>query len=453
MKKSEFEELKHCFDDPWYFLTNYVITFDRLNGEMIFPGWDYLKNLVKIFERERLVIILKSRQMLISWLVVSYVLWECIFHGYSDNLFISRKLKTSQELLWRIKFIYSRLPEFMKVKLGYNNKSTFELNGTESRMISLPADPEAGRTYSPRRVIIDEFAFVPYAEEIFNSLQPALDGGGKFIGISTSNGSHTKHGQLYVNAEKEGFYRADVHYKLHPEKDGEWAQEARKGISQETWDREQEMNLDVCGNRVYKNFLAKRNVKDCAYNNRFRTFRSIDFGYHTPYVLWAQMDSTGNIFLLREWVGEENTIFELINEIKRIDTEIGINEFDVEMTFCDPAGIQKKDEGISAVERLKKAGIKVSYIHCPVIIGIDLVREKILSSSGDVSLFFSNTMKRIISDINGYVLKKNSDEPLKDNITSHSMDALRYLITNLFAEKQDKNKYYLKPKISSGKRI
>ncbi|RKY88687.1 hypothetical protein DRQ09_02435, partial [candidate division KSB1 bacterium] len=442
MRRNEFKELEKCFKDPWYFLTGYVKTFDRLRGERLFPDWNYLKNLVRTFERERLIVILKSRQMLVSWIVVAYVLWECIFRGYSDNLFISRKLKTAQELLWRARFIYRRLPEYMKVNLGYNNKNVLELKGTGSRMISLPADPEAGRTYSPKRVIIDEFGFVPYAEEIFNSLQPALDGGGKFIGISTSNGSHTKHGQLYLNAEKEGFCKIDVHYSLHPEKDEEWKKEAQKGISQETWDREQEMNLDVGGNRVYKNFLEKRNVMDCEYNQEYRSFRSIDFGYHTPYVLWAQMDKESNIYLLREWVGEDNTIFELIEEVKRIDKEIGIDERDIEMTFCDPAGAQKRDEGISSIERLKKAGIKVSYINCPLKVGIDLVREKILSSTGEVSLFFSPQMKRMISDIKGYVLKKNSDEPLKDDITSHSMDALRYLITNLYIDKHKKSKYY-----------
>jgi len=452
MKRNEFLELKKCHENPWHFLTNHVITFDRLRGEMRFPDWEYLKNLVKIFERERLIIILKSRQMLISWIVVSYVLWECIFRGYSDDLFISRKLKTAQELIWRIKFIYSRLPEFMKVRIGVNNKSTFELKGTESRMISLPADPEAGRTYSPKRVIIDEFAFVPYAEEIFNSLQPALDGGGKFIGISTSNGSHTKHGQLYLNANREGFYKVDIHYTLHPEKDEKWESEARKGISQETWDREQEMNLEVGGNRVYKNFLEKRNVKNIEYDKKLRTFRSIDFGYHTPYVLWAQMDNTGKIYVLREWVGEDNTIFEMIEEIKRIDAELGLNEYDVEMTFCDPAGAQKKDEGISAVERLKKAGIKVRYMQSSIGTGIDLVREKILSSKGEVSLFLSPKLKRMISDIKGYVLKMNSDEPLKDNITSHSMDALRYLIINLFGAHTDRGKYHVQPKIAGIKR-
>ena len=212
------------------------------------------------------------------------------------------------------------------------------------------------------------------------------------------------------------------------------------------------MSLDIGGNRVYKHFLEKRNVKTCEYSHRLRTFRSIDFGYHTPYVFWAQTDTEGKVYLLREWVGEDNTIFEMIDEIKRIDGEMGINEYDVEMTFCDPAGAQKKDEGISAVERLKKAGIKVRYMQSSISTGVDLVREKILSSKGEVSLFLSREMRRMISDIKGYVLKRNSDEPLKDNITSHSMDALRYLLINLFGAHHNKGKYHVQPKVAGIKR-
>ncbi len=179
------EHLNNCHNDPWLFMTSFVYTIERKEGMKKFPDYPYLKDFVHIMHHERLLIILKSRQMLITWTVMAFIVWDCIFHGSSEVLIISKREAEAKELLQRSKFIYNNLPDEMKITIGYNNKNILSFNNRNSRIISLPSSSDIGRTYSPRRIFWDEMAFTPFDEEVFQSLQPALDGGGSFIGVSS----------------------------------------------------------------------------------------------------------------------------------------------------------------------------------------------------------------------------------------------------------------------------
>ncbi|MFC1724668.1 hypothetical protein ACFL4T_03505 [candidate division KSB1 bacterium] len=446
LQNDELIALAYCKKIPWFFFLNFLFTLERQKGKTPFPDYEYLKKLVRILNR-RLVLVFKSRQMLISWAVTAYIVWDMIFNGNSDNLFISKRKEDAMELLHRAKFIYDNLPVWMKIDPDVNTKSVIELRVRNSRIISMPATPDIGRTYSPSRIFADEMAFMPYDREIFSSLQPALDGGGAFIGVSTSNGPFTKHAELLLGAPGNGFERVDIHYSLHPEKGERWIAEAKKGMSPEDWKREQEMDLYSSGNLVYDSFNESNHVKNIKYRQGLRTFRGIDFGYHTPVVLWGQLTAEDRLIIFDEWIGENNTTEEMIEAVKLVDSRNGINEENIEMTFCDPAGAAKNDEGISPVEKLKSAGIKVDYRSSGVAAGVNLMREKLKSADGRVSLLVSGSCKRLISDFRGYRKKEHSDEPKKDGTTDHTMDTLRYMVVNIFQKKRIDPVSLLKPKI------
>ena len=91
-----------------------------------------------------------------------------------------------------------------------------------------------------------------------------------------------------------------------------------------------------------------------------------------------------------------------------------------------------RDKGISSIDYLEENGIKLSYRSSSVLAGIDLVREKLMDASGNVSLKISSNCKRTINDFMHYSKRNNSEEPKKDNVSDHSMDALRYFFVNFF---------------------
>ncbi len=432
MKTEYIEDIEKCIENPWYFITKFVYTLERSEGIKKFPNYSYLEEFVKAMQNERLLVVLKSRQMLITWTATAFLLWDCIFCGSSEVLVISKRETEAVELLHRAKFIYNNLPEYMKVSIGYNNKNMLEFPGQKSRIISLPSSPDIGRTYSPKRIFWDEMAFTPFDEDVFQSLQPALDGGGNFIGVSSSNGINTIHGKLCLNHKEEGFKRLDIHYSVHPLKDEKWMKEAKKGISPERWNQEQELSLETSGRRVYERFSVRSNVIDWEYDTNLPVYRAIDFGYHTPVVLWIQVTPNDEVIVFDEWIGENNTTGEMLEKIKEIDSKIGITEERVRMTYCDPSGKSVKDVGISSTDYLESNGIKLDYRNSSLITGIDLVREKLMDASGEIFLKVSRNCKRIISDFMMYSKKQNSEEPNKDNISDHTMDALRYFIVNYF---------------------
>ncbi|KPK95556.1 hypothetical protein AMJ80_04910 [bacterium SM23_31] len=444
-----------CRLDPWYFLTHFVRTLERELGERTFPDYPYLRDMVRHFQKDRRMVVLKSRQMLVTWTAVAFALWEAIFRGNADILFISKREDDAREAIRRIKFIYDRLPDYLKPKIGENTKYVFEFPDRQSRLMALPTSPNIGRTYSPTRIIWDEMASTPYDEDIFASLQPSLDGGGYFMGISTSQGPLTKHAELYMNAEAMGFTRIAVHYSKHPFKDEEWCKLARRGMSDERWQMEQEMSLSLGGSRVYASFQKQTHViSDWIPDYSLPFYRSIDFGFHTPVVLWAQV-VRGKLIIFREWIGEDETISDMARAVIDTDSDTGLNECDFVMTFCDPAGAAQTDQGISSLERLKAEyfeatglEMKIKYRQSSIMAGVDLVREKLRNASGEINLLVSGNCPRTIADFGRYVKKKDGDEPKKDGLAEHTMDALRYMVVNLFQKPKKAGAGILKPRVA-----
>ena len=77
----------NCHDDPYYFLTNWAKTLDvhdEKNPIKCFPDKEYIKILVDIWLNNQLLLVLKSRQMMMSWLFTTLYLWDVIFHEAND---------------------------------------------------------------------------------------------------------------------------------------------------------------------------------------------------------------------------------------------------------------------------------------------------------------------------------------------------------------------------------
>jgi hypothetical protein len=448
------EQIK-CRCSPWYFLTRYVKTLDRERGEQAFPDFPYLKELVTHLQYDQRLVILKSRQMLVTWTAAAFALWEAIFPGNADILFLSKREGDALEAVRRIKFIVDRLPWYLTPERGENTKNVLEFPKRCSRLMALPTGPNIGRTFSPTGIIWDEMASTPYDDELFTSLQPALDGGGYFVGISTSHGPMTKHAELYQNADTMGFTRVALHYSLHPLKNEQWRLKAQRGMSEERWQMEQEMALQVVGNRVYPAFQKSTHmISDFTPDNSKRLYRSIDFGYRTPVVLWGQLHN-GNLIIFSEWIGENATISEMVRAIIAMDEEYNLTEEHFEVTFCDPAGAAQTDQGISSVERLKVEyravtgfEMKIRYRPSSVLTGIDIVREKLKNAANEISLFVSDRCSRTIADFGRYVKKKGSEEPKKDGVSEHTMDALRYMVINIFQKPKPAKVGIMQPRVS-----
>jgi len=410
------------------FLRIWTKTLHPLKGVTVFPDYGYLLDLSRELTQNRLILIPKSRQMLISWLLCSLTLFRALEGGM--HLLLSKNQFSADELLRRIGFIFDYLPEKLKLKTVLRSRRQLEISG-RGRIISLPATEDAPRMHSPASVFWDEMAFTPYADKIWSALKPCLDNGARFTGVSTPNGAGGIFYDLVRNAPGNGFKVVKVHWRQRPDRDDNWVVQARKGLSPTEWRREYEISFEGSADLVYPEFTG-RNVLEKAYicSSRLPVFRAIDFGYRHPYVLWIQETLEGGLVVFDELKGEDLTVEQLILSIRRIDKENGVTEDQVVFTACDPAGAAVDANGVSPVDRLKQAGFKLKYRPSRLLTGIELIKSLLQDANGEARLKFSPQVKHIISDFRQYRWKPGGDEPEKDGICDHSLDALRYFAVN-----------------------
>lgn len=186
---------------------------------------------------ERLLVILKARQLGISWLCCAYALWICIFKPGSLVLLFSMGAREAYELARRIKVMYERLPQWVRDQCPLEQQSLHKLvwkNGSTIR--SLAATKSAGRSFTATLVLMDEAAFMANGEELYNALKPTIDGGGQLFVVSTANGETGFFYKLWKDAEKgiNNFRTLFLSWRARPDRTDAWrlrvAQEAISSV-------------------------------------------------------------------------------------------------------------------------------------------------------------------------------------------------------------------------------
>lgn len=225
------EELAKCKADPKYFIHNYVYTKNSKNGIEPFHPYPFQNDTLDDFIKHRFTVVLKSRQMGLSWLTAAFATWLILFYESKDVLCLANKQKAAIKMLDKVKFIIEYLPNWMKDSLECNRKdiptyntTSIHLNNKSKVEVSATTE-DAARGDTLALLIVDEAAFIPNAEETWLSLEPTLTVGGRAIIISTPAGLGGFFHKTYSQAEDETneFYPICLGWELHPDRDDEWA--------------------------------------------------------------------------------------------------------------------------------------------------------------------------------------------------------------------------------------
>lgn len=420
----------NSIDPVWRWILDFVKTLDATGGIKPFPDYPFAQKVVEALIGNRILIIAKSRQMMATWTVAATTLYRALYESPGLYLFLSKGARDSGELVKRLRIMTANLPEDVGAGIKIKSGEASFPNG--SRILSLPATEFAPRMHSPTGVFWDEMAFTPNSEGIWASLKPAIDSGGFFAGVSSPNGTDNIFHSLFTDASN-GFGKLKLHYSEHPLRGDDWTAEARKGLSEARWKQEYEVDFNVLADRVYDEFDSAKHIISAAFDPRSpgRIYRGIDFGYHHPYVVWLHQTPDGLLTIFGEWEGEDATVEELSEAIRREDKRLGIVERQVTFTGCDPAGAAVSESGLSPVARLGQEGIKL--VHKPSLIsyGVDLVKSLLCDANGVVRLTITSNCERTIDHFRHYRWDKGSDHPCKDDGHDHAMDAVRYAIINI----------------------
>ncbi len=193
------------------------------------------------------------------------------------------------------------------------------------------------------------------------------------------------------------------------------------------------------GTRVFSKFQPILHLGDFKFNPYLPLMRGWDFGYRHPAVIFAQETDWSRLLILREMLGTEIQIDDFADQVIR-NTNKWFPEGSSINDFCDIAGNQRSDKSkLTSVEVLRNKGIYPKF-------------RKTVSLEGDL-MIMNNKFDRLIGDLpsigidrkgcpiiidalaGGYYRDKDG-EATGDDYFDHLVDALRYIIVNMFGGRE-----------------
>ncbi len=216
-------EYSKCVSDPVHFMRKYCTIQHPKQGKIKFDLYDFQENMLSEFKDNRYNIILKSRQLGISTLTAGYSLWLMLFNSDKNILCIAKDKDTAKNLVTKVRVMYAGLPQWLKTKVTEDNKlSLVFANGSQIKAVA--ATQEAGRSEALSLLILDEAAFIEYADSIWTAAQQTLATGGDCIALSTPNGVGNWFHRQWVDAidGNNDFHTLKLHWTSHPDRDQSW---------------------------------------------------------------------------------------------------------------------------------------------------------------------------------------------------------------------------------------
>ncbi len=437
----EVRELARCALSAAHFIDTHCRIFEPRSdagagdGTIPFRLFDYQGDLLRKLERlDGNFLIEKSRQMGLSWLLMAFQLWAVLFRPGFSALCVSRKEeevddRTTRSLFGKLRFMYERLPEFLKPARIDSAHLRFAVPENDSFVKGESANSDAGRGGTFTFLLLDETAHIENAETMWMALK---QGAQNIVLNSTPNGKGNLFARIRFDADS-AFEKVRVHWSAHPHRDEAWFARQSSDMTEEEIAQELEISYDKSKkDRVYPEFAYETHVSAAArYNPDLPLYTAQDFGIRDPWaILWLQTDPADNVYVIDEYVRNGEIVDHyagvLLDGFERYAHPVA--------NYGDPAGNQQNPVSGSSIIREFQArwGIRVQTVTSPVIDGITAIKRAL----GQNRLFVAPRCTHLIECFQNYRYapsggREDGERPLHD-WTSHAMDALRYFFVNRY---------------------
>jgi hypothetical protein len=178
-------EWSKCQHEPAHFIEAHVSLFNATNERwQPFTLWPAQREVLSIMHTQPRLVVLKARQLGLSWLCLAYALWAMLFRPAATIGIFSQRETDAKELLNnRLKGMYDRLPEWAQVGPGRENNSTRWSLANGSSATAFATTGGRGHTFS--LVLVDEADFQPDLPDLLNAVEPTVNAGGRLWLVST----------------------------------------------------------------------------------------------------------------------------------------------------------------------------------------------------------------------------------------------------------------------------
>lgn len=259
-----------CIKDFKYFVNTCCFIFDTQKGEEYpFHLWPEQVEVADTFERSRLVVALKARQLGWTWLALARILQKAVFNpGIHALLFSLRDLDAKQNLV-RLDTMAKRLPKWMRPRTKGNAHELHFDNGS----VAFAFPTTAGDSYTAAIALIDEADIVPNLGDLLRRVKPTIDNGGQLILVSRSNKDEpdSEFKRIY-RAAKEGTNNYAAVFKpwsAHPKRDEQWYLEQKNDVLSRTgglddlWEQYPNNDVEALAARVLSKRIPHEWLNQC----------------------------------------------------------------------------------------------------------------------------------------------------------------------------------------------
>lgn len=405
-----------------------------------FMLWPAQRQVLGRMDTERLLVILKARQLGISWLACAAALYRCLTKRGQTVLIFSQGQLEADELIRRIAFLYANhidrpsLPSLTSEKMGMLAWSN------RSRVISLPATKRAGRSWTASLVIMDEFAFMQYGPALLEAVKPTINDGGSLWIISSADGQGTPYHQHWQQAEagQSGYKAVFLPWQANPNRPPDWREKLleesldKAAVKREYPENAAEAFIHAAGliYDVWSDGPDDGNVTDAAdyVEGGGRVLWAVDDGYagtldpttghftatsHPRVFLWVQQRATGQFCVF-----DESYAVQLQDDAHLADV--------LAMPYPTPeaAGIDKSAASLKG--RLWSAGIATLNGPPSVEESIKVMRRYVAKDTNGVRMLLVHPRcKHFRYEMASYRRDETTQHPIKAH--EHGPDAARYL--------------------------
>lgn len=432
--------LELCRRDIRFWFRHFAWTFDpRLPQphqpfELYPYQEDALQAVMASIEHGEDLLIEKSRDMGISWLILLTFQYYWLFREGSNFHLGSRKQEAVDRkgdistLFEKLRYNLDWLPNWMKPagwQASVHDNLLRLINPKNGNVITGESSNENfGRGGRYKAVLFDEFPFWPGQEAAYASAGQSTP---CRIVVGTPYGKNNRFADLRFGGKIKTL---SIHWSLHPHKDQSWYEAQKSRMSEDEIARELDINYNLSvKNRVFRNF-SDANKGNLAYIPEKRVIRSWDFGYHCPACLFIQLDSDDCLLVLREVVGQEDLLVDFAGRVLEIS-----NACFPEAVFediCDPAGAQRSDKSTrTSIEILNSLGVYPSYHRSAIQDGIELIRMKISAHvNSKPGLLVDSACTRLVEAMEGgyRYSSETSELPFEEHPFEDVVDCLRYAV-------------------------
>ncbi len=237
-------ERARCKDSPIYFLKKYGKVKDAEKGIIPYEDWPHLTETLRALREHRLVIILKARQIGMTWLTAGYALWMALFHEGSNVVLLSKGEPQAAETLDYIRFMHNQLPSFLQVTLQPDQSSLIGFPKMHSKIRALAAVASAGIGFGGASLIVnDEWDLWDEQDKVrrnYAEIKPMIDKSGQMLILSAINkyDQDTKFKELFLQARagENNFYPLFFSYDVLAYRDKGWYEQQKREYDQ--WELE-----------------------------------------------------------------------------------------------------------------------------------------------------------------------------------------------------------------------